>query len=334
MTGPFINKPLALTMGEPAGIGPELTAKLWRDRKKYNLPPFVYIGSGDALKAYDKDIPLELITSSSQAIECFESAIPVLEVTLSDKVICGELNPANASVVIESIKNAVEGTLSGDFAAVVTNPIHKASLYGMGFNYPGHTEFLADCCNEPIKNAVMMLACKGLRVVPVTVHVPLSDVAKTLTTDIIVHKAVLTATDLRDRFDIKAPRIAVAALNPHSGEDGAMGIEEAIYIKPAVDRLCDMGIKATGPFAADSLFHSDARKSYDAVICMYHDQALIPLKTLDFYGGVNITLGLPIVRTSPDHGTALSIAGTGEARVDSLLNAMRMAADLSKLSQS
>lgn len=330
MTGSLINKPLALTMGEPAGVGPELTARLWRDRVKHSLPPFVFIGSGDALRAYDKDIPLESITSSSQAIECFESAIPIQEVTLSDQVICGELNSANASAVIKSIKNAVEGTLSGDFAAVVTNPIHKANLYSTGFNYPGHTEFLAHCCNEPIENAVMMLACDGLRVVPVTVHVPLSDVAKTLTTDLIVHKAVLTATDLRDRFDIKAPRIAISALNPHSGEDGAMGIEEAIYIQPAIDRLCDMGINATGPHAADTLFHSDARKTYDAAICMYHDQALIPLKTIDFYGGINITLGLPIVRTSPDHGTALSLACTGEARVDSLLNALRMAADLSK----
>lgn len=334
MTGSLINKPLALTMGEPAGVGPELTARLWRDREKYNLPPFVYIGSSAALKVYDKDLPIEIVTNASQAINCFNSAIPVQEIKLESDSVAGQLNAEHAPAIIQSIKNAVAGTLAGDFAAVVTNPIHKASLYGAGFNYPGHTEFLAHCCNEPIENAVMMLACDGLRVVPVTVHIPLADVAKTLTTDLIVHKAVLSATDLRDRFDIKAPRIAITALNPHCGEDGAMGIEEAIYIKPAIDRLRDMGIQTTGPYAADTLFHSDARKTYDAAICMYHDQALIPLKTLDFYGGVNITLGLPIVRTSPDHGTALSLAGTGTARVDSLLNALRMAADLSKLSQS
>lgn len=318
-------------MGEPAGVGPELTARLWRDREKYNLPAFVFIGSGAALRVYDKDIPIEIVTNASQAINCFDSAIPVQEIVLETDAVAGQLNADHAPAIIQSIRDAVAGTLSGDYAAVVTNPIHKASLYGAGFNHPGHTEFLAHCCNEPTENAVMMLACEGLRVVPVTVHIPLCDVAKTLTTDLIVHKAVLTATDLRDRFEIKTPRIAVTALNPHCGEDGAMGIEESIYIKPAIDRLCDMGIQATGPYAADTLFHSDARKAYDAAICMYHDQALIPLKTLDFYGGVNITLGLPIIRTSPDHGTALSLAGTGDARVDSLLNALRMAAKLSKL---
>lgn len=331
MTGSLINKPLALTMGEPAGIGPELTARLWRDREKYNLPPFVYIGSSEALKVYDKDIPIEAVTNASQALNCFKSAIPVQEIALESESVAGQLNIDHAPAIIQSIRDAVKGTLAGDFTAVVTNPIHKANLYSAGFNFPGHTEFLADCCDEPIENAIMMLACKGLRVVPVTVHIPLADVAKAITTDLIVHKAVLTATDLRDRFEIKAPRIAVAALNPHCGEGGAMGIEEAIHIQPAIGRLRDMGIEATGPFAADTLFHSDARKAYDAAICMYHDQALIPLKSLDFYGGVNITLGLPIVRTSPDHGTALSIAGTGTARVDSLLNALRMAADLSKL---
>ena len=334
MTGSHIHKPLALTMGEPAGVGPELTVRLWQEREKYSLPPFVFIGSSAALKAYDGDIPVKSVTSPSQALECFNEAIPVVEIDLGGAIVVGELNTANAPAIIDSIKIAVQGTLSGDYLAVVTNPIHKASLYSAGFSQPGHTEFLAECCGEPVENAVMMLACDGLRVVPVTVHIPLASVAKTLTTDLIVHKAVLTATDLRDRFNISAPRIALAALNPHCGEDGAMGIEEAIYIKPAIDRLKDMGIQATGPHAADTLFHSDARKNYDAVLCMYHDQALIPLKTLDFYGGVNITLGLPIIRTSPDHGTALSLAGTGTARADSLLNAMRVAADLSMASQS
>lgn len=334
MTGSLNNKPLALTMGEPAGVGPELTVRLWRERRKYKLPPFVFIGSSAALKAYDSDIPTKSITSPEEAIECFGETIPVQEIELGGVVEPGELNPANAESIIQSIKTAVEGALRGDYTAVVTNPIHKASLYSAGFSRPGHTEFLADCCNEPIENAVMMLACEGLRVVPVTVHIALADVAKKLTTDLIVHKAVLTATDLRDRFNIKEPRLAIAALNPHSGEDGAMGIEEAIFIKPAIDRLHDLGIIAMGPHAADSLFHEQARKNYDAVLCMYHDQALIPLKTIDFFGGVNITLGLPIIRTSPDHGTALPLAGSGTARVDSLLNALRVAAKLSMASQS
>ncbi len=316
-------------MGEPAGIGPELTVRLWREREKYSLPPFVFIGSSYALKLYDKNIPIQEVSSANQALECFANAIPVREIKLARDVIPGELDALNAPATIQSIRTAVEGTLKGDYAAVVTNPIHKANLYSAGFNHPGHTEFIADCCGEPIENSVMMLACEGLRVVPVTIHISLADVAKNITTERIVHKAVITATDLRDRFGITAPRLAIAALNPHAGEDGAMGIEEAIYIKPAIDRLRDLGINASGPHAADTLFHSDARKFYDAAICMYHDQALIPIKTLDFYGGVNITLGLSILRTSPDHGTALSLAGASTARVDSLLNALRVAANVS-----
>lgn len=330
MISPRTDKPLALTMGEPAGVGPELTARLWRDRERNNLPPFVFLGASNALRAYDQDMPIQPVTTPDEALACFNDAIPVMEIAIEGDIVAGEIDSRTAAAVIQSIKCAAERTQAGEFAAMVTNPINKASLYNAGFKHPGHTEFLADCCDVPTEDAVMMLSCDGLRVVPITVHISLSDVAKRLTTDLIVHKAVLTAIDLRDRFNIPVPRLAIAALNPHAGEDGAMGLEEATHIKPAIDRLVDMGIVATGPHAADTLFHHDARKHYDAALCMYHDQALIPLKTLDFYGGINITLGLPIIRTSPDHGTALSLAGTATARTDSLLNALHMASDLAK----
>ncbi|MCJ9428937.1 4-hydroxythreonine-4-phosphate dehydrogenase PdxA [Kordiimonas marina] len=328
MTKAPASAPLALTMGDPAGVGPELAARLWQDRDKLALPPFVFIGAPEALTAALPDVPYQVLDDVSEAAEVFAKAIPVLAVPVPAPVVAGEGNPANGSAVINAIDKAVELARAGAVSAIVTAPLHKALLYQAGFTAPGHTEYLARLCDLPDDASVMMLATEGLRVVPVTIHIALKDVAKKLTADAIIHAGRATAADLRDRFGIKTPRLAVAALNPHAGESGAMGMEEATHIQPAIWALKDDGIDVTGPLPADTLFHADARQNYDAVLCMYHDQALIPLKTLDFWGGVNITLGLPIIRTSPDHGTAFDLAGKGIARTDSMLAAIRMAAEM------
>jgi len=323
--------PLALTMGDPAGVGPELAARLWQDRDKLALPPFVFIGAPEALTAAVPDIPFEILDDVSLAPDVFKRAVPVFSIPVAAPVTPGEGNPANGSAVIAAIDKAVELALENTVSAIVTAPLHKALLYQAGFTAPGHTEYLARLCDLPDGASVMMLATEGLRVVPVTIHIALKDVPKKLTADAIIHAGRATAADLRDRFGIRSPRIAVAALNPHAGESGAMGMEEATHIQPAIWALKDDGIDATGPLPADTLFHADARQNFDAVLCMYHDQALIPLKTLDFWGGVNITLGLPIIRTSPDHGTAFDLAGKGIARTDSMMAAIRMAADMATM---
>lgn len=310
-------------MGEPAGVGPELISRLWHARKELDLPPLLYVGAPEALK---DGLEVAVFEDPAEAARYDGDGLPTLPIQIYEPIEPGTLNAANGYSVIQAIATATRLAIEGKVAGLVTAPIHKAALYRAGFDAPGHTEYLARLCGLNDSASVMMLATEGLRVVPVTVHVPLRQVATTLTADKIIHAGMVTAHDLRTRFGIDRPRLAVAGLNPHAGEDGTIGIEEGTHIMPAVWALRDEGIDVTDPQPADTLFHAEARKAYDAVLCMYHDQALIPLKTLDFWGGVNVTLGLPIIRTSPDHGTALNLAGKGQARTESMLAAIRMAA--------
>lgn len=320
-------RPLALTMGEPAGIGGEIAIKAWHAPDGRPVPAFCVLGDPDWLRAEAHRIRshqrIVEVSSLAEGGERFFEGVPVFPLRLKAKVAPGKPDPANASVVVAAIEQAVALAKAGEASGVVTNPIHKASLYGAGFKFPGHTEYLASLCGgtEP----VMMLAIDGLRVVPVTVHLSLADAVRTLKQESIVTAAQITARALTTDFGVAHPRLAVAALNPHAGEGGALGLEEQSIIQPAVAAIAAAGINVRGPMPADTLFHAAARRRYDAVICMYHDQALIPLKTLDFAGGVNVTLGLPIVRTSPDHGTAFDIAGQDKADPASLLSALRLA---------
>ncbi len=315
-------KPLLLTMGDPAGIGGEIAAKAWRALAGAG-PRFAIIADPFWIGALD--VPMAVIKSPEQVADVFGSALPVLALELPEIARPGRPDPANAPAVIASIERAVRLVQAGEGGAVVTNPISKAVLYAAGFRHPGHTEFLGELTGG---TPVMMLACPHLRVVPVTIHVSLRQALAGVTTEAILATARATAAALRRDFGIPAPRLAVAGLNPHAGEQGAMGREEIEAIAPAVAALQADGIDATGPHPPDTMFTDAARPGYDAAICMYHDQALIPLKTLDMAGGVNVTLGLPIIRTSPDHGTAFGIAGQGVADPGSLIAALRMAADL------
>ena len=316
---------LALTMGDPAGIGGELTLQAWT-LLHASGPAFAALDDPARLAALDAGVPIQTVDSITEAASVFPHALPVLPIALAVPVMPGRPDPANAPAVIASIERAVHLALAGEAAAVVTNPISKAVLYRAGFAHPGHTEFLGALTGAP--HPVMMLANDFLRVVPVTVHVGLRTAIDGLTTAAILHAARITAAALRTRFGIAAPRLALAGLNPHAGEGGAMGDEEARIIQPAIDTLRAEGMHITGPHPPDTMFTQAARAGYDAAICMYHDQALIPLKTLDMASGVNITLGLPIIRTSPDHGTAFDIAGTGRADPSSLVAALRLAATL------
>jgi len=317
-------------MGEPAGIGGEIALQAWLRRDSDRLPAFFLLDDPQRLERladrFGWRVPLHRIATPGDATACFRNALPVLPLTLAAAVEPGRPDPANAPAVLQAIEQATAMARSGEAGAMVTNPIHKAALYGAGFRYPGHTEFIAALCDHV--TPVMMLASDRLRVVPVTIHVSLRQAIDLLTTDLIVTTARITAADLRNTFGIPQPRLAVAGLNPHAGEDGAMGEEDAAIVAPAVERLRAEGIDAVGPLPPDTMFHAAARAGYDAAICMYHDQALIPIKTLDFDHGVNVTLGLPIIRTSPDHGTAFDIAGQGIARADSLVAALRMAGDM------
>jgi 4-hydroxythreonine-4-phosphate dehydrogenase len=326
---------LAVSMGDPAGIGLDLTLLAWSNREQLELPPFFLLGDPDALENRARmlglRVPLKEATPESAASE-FVSALPVLPVRLPAPVKAGTPDPANAKAIVEAIRLAVELTMTGRARAVVTNPIAKSVLYSAGFEFPGHTEYLAHLAGEALGKPVtpvMLLAGPELRVAPVTIHIPLSEVPAALTTEIIVETAKIMATDLRRRFGVSAPRIAVSGLNPHAGEDGALGTEDREIIVPAVERLRARGIDVSGPLPADTMFHAEARSTYDAALCMYHDQALIPAKTLGFHDSVNATLGLPFVRTSPDHGTAFSLAGSGTARPDSLIAAIRLAGFMS-----
>lgn len=323
--------PLAVTMGEPAGVGGEITLAAWRQRAEKQLPPFFVLDDPARLRslagALGMEIDIEEVAGPETAAQVFSQALPVVPVQVPNAVSPGMPDPGNAVAVISSLKQAIEFSMAGSAAGVVTNPIHKHTLMAAGFEHPGHTEFLATMTGA---SAVMMLVSPLLRVVPVTVHCALSDVPKLLTTDLIVHQGRIVASALEVDFGITSPRLAVAALNPHGGEGGTFGNEDDTIIAPAVRALVAEGIDATGPHPADSLFRAAARDSYDAVLCMYHDQALIPLKALDFEHGVNVTVGLPIVRTSPDHGTALPLAGTGSASPEGLISALSTAATIAR----
>jgi len=331
MMGPKHKIPLALTMGEPAGIGPELIAQLWADREILDLAPFLYIGAPEAIQAVMPTTPVEIISDVDEVDHVFDRALPCLPTELSEQIQPGIPNSKNADSVIDAIRLAVDQALKKKISGIVTAPINKSVLYQAGFDTPGHTEFLSRLCGKKDEAAVMMLTAKNLRVVPVTVHVPIKDVAKQLTADKIFHAGMTLHHDLKYRFSIEAPKIAVAGLNPHAGEGGAIGFEEATHIMPAIWKLRDHGIDVGDPAPADTLFHAEARDRYDAVLCMYHDQALIPVKTVDFWGGVNVTLGLPILRTSPDHGTACELAGTGLARIDSMVAAVKLAQKIAQV---
>jgi 4-hydroxythreonine-4-phosphate dehydrogenase len=323
--------PLALTMGEPAGIGGEITLKAWKSlHKKRDILPFFLIDHPERLKKLTKEFSLDLpiieIASPAQARAAFRSGLPVLPQKLAVPVQLGKLDGRNGQAVVESIERAVAFVQTGEASAVITNPIHKAALYACGFQYPGHTEFLAALAG--IKRPVMMLASSELRVVPLTIHIPLMSVAKHLTRDLVVETARITYAALKSQFGIARPRLALAGLNPHAGENGTMGREEIDILQPALNQLKSEGILISGPHSADTLFHAAARSNYDVALCPTHDQALIPIKTLAFDEGVNVTLGLPFIRTSPDHGTALEIAAKGIARPHSLIEAIRLASKL------
>jgi 4-hydroxythreonine-4-phosphate dehydrogenase len=316
--------PLALTMGEPAGIGAEIAAGAWAATRRGGTPFFLI---GDP--ALPRGVPVRPIAGPEDAAAVFEQALPVLPVPLAAPAAPGRPDPRNAPAVIAAIERAVALALAGRAAAVVTNPIQKSVLTAAGFPHPGHTEFLGALAGRG-RPPVMMLACPGLRVVPVTVHLPLRDAIARLTTATIVEHGTIVAEALREDFGIPRPRLVLAGLNPHAGEDGTMGTEDIEVVAPAVAALRAAGIDARGPLPADTLFTPRARAGYDCALGMYHDQALIPIKTLDMDGGVNITLGLSVVRTSPDHGTALDIAGTGRADPGSLIAALRMAGEIAR----
>ncbi|MBB3266030.1 4-hydroxythreonine-4-phosphate dehydrogenase [Azospirillum sp. OGB3] len=333
MTASGVRPPLALTMGEPAGIGGEIALKAWSiargaARADGAVPPFVLLDDPARLEALAAKlglpVPVRAVGSMAEGAALFGAALPVLPQPLAAPVTPGRPDPANGAAVIASIDRAVELVRRGEASAVVTNPIQKSALYAAGFRHPGHTEYLAHLAGLT-EEPVMMLAAQDLRVVPVTIHVSVRDAMPLVTREAILHAGRVTAAALARDFGIARPRLAVAALNPHAGEGGAMGREEIDVIAPAVADLRAEGIDAVGPQPADTLFHAAARRGYDAALCMYHDQALIPLKTIDFDTGVNITLGLPFVRTSPDHGTALDIAGTGKAGASSLIAALTTA---------
>ncbi len=311
--------PIALSCGEPAGIGPELAEKAW-EATKGGLP-FVFLGDANHLPG---TVPHQIITDLSQATHICGSALPVLQIDMAAPRIPGQPQPDQAPGVIRAIELGVELAKSGAASGLCTLPIHKKALQdGANFAYPGHTEFLCDLAG--VDEVVMMLASDQLRVVPVTIHISIADVPKALTADLLEKRIRITHDALKNQFGIANPRLAVAGLNPHAGEGGKMGREEITLIAPVLDKLRSDGLDLRGPLPGDTMFHARARQNYDVAICMYHDQALIPIKTLDFDRGVNVTLGLPFIRTSPDHGTAFDIAGTGVANVTSTLEALKLA---------
>ncbi len=322
--------PLAVTMGDPAGIGGDIALGAWLRRAESGLSPFFVIDDAKRLERLaarlNLAVPIAAIDTPTDTQALFATALPVLHRALSHESVPGLLDPRNSSAIIGAIELAVSLARSGQASAVVTNPINKKGLYDSGFKFPGHTEFLASLAGNA--SVAMMLAGEHLKVVPVTIHLALSQAISTLTTADIVRCGRLTADALRRDFGVAAPRLAVAGLNPHAGEGGALGREDIEIVAPAISALRALGVGAFGPLSADTMFHEAARATYDAALCMYHDQALIPIKTLDFDGAVNVTLGLPFIRTSPDHGTALDIAGTGKARPDSLIAALKLAHDI------
>ena len=319
-------KPIAVALGDPAGIGPEIVAKAWKNREWLGLPPFFAVGCRDSLTAV-WDGPIETISAPQDAVDCFAHALPLIQLDASGGVTPGEPSLVGARVALDALEMATGIVRKGAASALVTGPVSKKQLYAIGFTHPGQTEFVAERCGIASENTAMMLAGPTLRTVPVTIHMALAKVPQALTSELIVARARIVARGLCRDFGISSPRLAITGLNPHAGENGEMGMEDIEVIAPAIATLQAEGIDAFGPLPADTMFHEDARKRYDAALCMYHDQALIPLKTLHFYDGVNMTLGLPIIRTAPDHGTAFEIAGKGLARPDAMVAAIRMAAE-------
>jgi len=327
-----INKPLALSLGEPAGIGPEIILKSWMQRNKQSLPVFFVCGTEDILlktaRKLKLDIPMEVIADTSEAAAVFARALPIFDLGIEAEFQFSVPATNTAAITIQAINKAVDLIFSDKAAGLVTAPIQKSILYDAGFTAPGHTEYLAELCQNHTarhQTPVMMIVSEYLRVAPLTIHMALNEVAQAITPALIKNSCEEIHAALIKDFGFQAPRVAVAGLNPHAGEGGTMGHEDEDIIRPALDQLRDQGMNIQGPLPADSLFHAAARAKYDAALCMYHDQALIPAKTLDFDGGVNVTLGLPLVRTSPDHGTALDIAGKNLARPDSMINAIKQA---------
>ncbi len=328
---PLVPKPLALTLGEPAGIGPDITIAAWLRRNELNLPPFYLLGDrafvAKRAKALGITLPLADVAAGEVA-DAFARALPVVPTDQIATAEPGRPDESSAPAALASIHQAVADIRSGQAAAIVTNPIAKNVLYRAGFTHPGHTEFLAELAASGGKTPqpVMMLWSPDLAVVPVTIHLALREAIALLSTDLIVSTGRIVASEMKRRFGLVRPRLAVTGLNPHAGEDGTLGTEDKTMIAAAVDALRADGIDARGPLPADTLFHEAARRTYDCALCMYHDQALIPIKTLAFDEAVNVTLGLPFIRTSPDHGTAFDIAGTGRANPASLIAALRLAA--------
>lgn len=326
--------PVAVSLGEPAGIGPEIILKAWLARREADVPPFVVAGDAACLERLAGHLALDVPVrqcKANEAVEAFGETLPVFQTGSALKGTAGNPHTDDAAHVMEYIRTGVELVMTGRASALTTAPINKLALYSAGFKHPGHTEYLgelAEAHGGGKATPVMMLAGPQLRTVPVTVHIALSKVPAALTTTNIVETCRIVARDLRGRFAIASPRLAVSALNPHAGEGGAMGNEDDAIIRPAIDALQAEGVDAFGPVPADTMFHAAARKGYDVAVCMYHDQALIPVKTIGFDDTVNVTLGLPFIRTSPDHGTAFDIAGTGKADPASMIAALRMAADM------
>jgi 4-hydroxythreonine-4-phosphate dehydrogenase len=328
-------RPLALTIGDPAGIGPDIALGAFAARRHEQVPPFVLIGDPAVLAARARvlglEVPLAVLAEIGEGPRRFPDSLPVLPILAPGEIVAGRPDRSAAPLITRSIERAVALAEAGAARAVVTNPIAKSVLYGAGFAFPGHTEYLAALASpkaEPL-HPVMMLVGPSLKAVPVTIHVPLKEVPDLLTRALIVKTIAVTAEGLERYFDIERPRLAVSGLNPHAGEAGSMGSEETDIIAPAIEDARALGLDATGPYPADTMFHDAARATYDAAICMYHDQALAPFKTLAFEEGVNVTLGLPFIRTSPDHGTAFALAGTGKASPRSLIEALKLAAAMS-----
>jgi 4-hydroxythreonine-4-phosphate dehydrogenase len=324
----MIEAPLAISLGDPAGIGAEVIAKSWERRRAESLPPFFAVGCASAVEAVWKG-PVAVVEEPSEVVGHFDSALPVINV--SDATTPpGGLDLLGARNALDALEMAVGLTRSGAASALVTGPVSKARLYAVGFTHPGQTEFVAERCGVAGDLTCMMLAGPTLRVIPVTTHIPLKDVSEALTIEKIVARGRAASKGLQRQFGIERPRIAVAGLNPHAGEDGTLGREEIDIIIPAIERLREEGIDVSGPHPPDIMFHSHRRRSYDAALCMYHDQGLIPLKTLHFEEGINVTLGLPIVRTSPDHGTAFDIAGRNMADPGAMIAAIRTAGECAR----
>lgn len=327
--------PLALTLGDPAGVGPEIVVKAWSELRASG-PAFMAVGDVQSLASAPGAVAgaLRRVTTPEEAQRVFADALPVLDLPLRAPVVAGQPSAAAGPAIIQWIETAVGLALRGDVSGVVTAPIAKAPLYEAGFKFPGHTEFLGELTQsasyDGARGPIMMLTAADLRVTLVTVHEPIARVPGLLTVEKIVNAGLVTAQALRRDFGIREPRLAVAGLNPHAGESGGIGREEVEVVEPAIRALRDLGVDAAGPYPADTMFPEPMRALYDAALCMYHDQALIPVKMLDFWGGVNVTLGLPIVRTSPDHGTAFDIAGRGVARPDSLIAAIRLADEIGR----